>query len=189
MNRHLASLALALASLTVAVPAWACGGFFCNFQNPVNQAAERILYIQQGADVTAHIQIRYHGAADQFSWVLPLQKVPKLGIGSDSVFTALEQSTRPQYQLQVQYKPDCSYGCQFAPTAGGGADSSQASDVKGGVVVLAEEKVGPYDTVVIQGSTGAGLQKWLTDNGFQQPKGSVVLLDSYAKKGFVFLGL
>lgn len=190
MLRRLTYLAVALTTLALPIQAWACGGFFCNFNNPVLQAAERILYVQQGPDVTVHVQIRYQGDADKFSWVLPLQKQPKLGIGSDSVFTVLEQATAPSYQLQVEYKPDCYYGCMY-PMAGGFADASaaDAGTDSAPVVVLAKEAVGPYDTVVIQGSTGADLKKWLDDNGYQQPAGTDALLDSYAKQGFVFLGL
>lgn len=181
----------ALLLLTAPVPAWACGGFFCNFQDPVNQIAERILYVQEKAKVTVHIQIKYKGPADKFSWVLPLQKLPTLGIGSDSVFSALEQSTKPVFYLQQESVPGCYLQNCMYPTAGGVQDSASADagTNDGGVKILLHEAVGPYDSTVIQGSDGKVVKKWLDDNGYSQPPGTEVLLDSYAKKDFVFLAL
>lgn len=182
------------ACMTLWLPAQAsaCGGFFCNLQNPIDQAAERILYITSGSKVTAHIQIRYDGPAAAFSWVLPLSAVPKLGIGSDSVFTVLEQLTKPQYYLQQQYDdPKCHFNqCMYAAMDSGSRPGGTGTkNAEGGVQVLLHEAVGPYDTVVIKGTTGKEVRDWLDKNGYGQPKGSDVLLDAYAQKNFVFLAL
>jgi len=62
--------ALALATNAIwASPAQACGGFFCSQAQPVNQAAERIIFSQNGdGTVTAVIQILYQGPSEHFSW-------------------------------------------------------------------------------------------------------------------------
>jgi len=170
--------------------AQACGGFFCNFQNPIVQAAERVLYVQQGPKITVHIQIAYQGPSEKFSWVLPLTKQPTLGIGSDSIFAALENATSPQFYLETKYDPNCSFNqCMYPMAAGIDNSDGQSGTKGGGVTVLAQEAVGPYDTVVLQGDTGAAVQKWLTDNGYDQPPATAGLLDVYAKKQFVFLAL
>ena len=188
--------ALALAAVTllgttaVAAPAWACGGFFCNLADPINQAAERVLYISRTNAVTVHIQIQYSGPAAGFSWVLPLPKQPKLGVGSDSIFSALETYTKPQFLLEQQNDEKCHFAqCAMMASAGGGTPNAGTKDSGGGVTILAVEAVGPYDTVVLQGDTGEAVQKWLDSNGFAQPASSKPLLDLYAKKKFVFLAL
>ena len=134
-----ATFAIALLSLGWSSFAYACGGFFCNTQNPIDQAAERVLYITGGGKVTAHIQIRYEGPSAQFSWVLPLAKVPKLGIGSDSVFTMLEMTTRPTYYLQQQYGDEkCHFNqCMYMAASGGPGGRNSVEDADGGVKVLA----------------------------------------------------
>ena len=173
-------LAVFLLAIALSLPsvAHACGGFFC-FTQPVDQSAERILYMQHDDKITVHIQISYTGDDKEFSWVLPLLSVPEMGIGSDSVFQILEQQTAPRFQLNWQNTKDC-YGytpCEYddaVPAAGGGKNGGG-----GGVQVLKEEKVGPYDTVVIQGDSGADLVKWLNDNGYQQPKETAPLLDVF----------
>lgn len=187
--RKLTTAALAALTLALTMPsaAFACGGFFC-FTQPVDQSAERILYIQKGNQITAHIQISYTGDDEQFSWVLPLTSLPKLGIGSDSIFQVLEQSTAPRFQLDFENQDGCwaQFNCPMA-AAGGREDSS--NDGGSGVKILAQENVGPYNTVVISGNSGAELVKWLTDNGYQQPAEATPLIDQYAKTGYVFLAL
>ena len=52
---------------------WACGGFFCNANNPVNQSAERILFARDtdAGEIAMHIQIQYEGPPTEFGWILP----------------------------------------------------------------------------------------------------------------------
>ena len=184
---------VAFCSAFLAMPAWACGGFFCNLQSPVNQAAERVLYVQDGPQITVHIQISYQGPSTKFSWVLPLQSVPVLKTGSDAVFNVLENATRPTFNLQYNYgDASCHFPqCEYAMAGGvSDSDASTGADTKnGGVVVLQEANIGPYETKVIQGDTGADLQKWLNDNGYDQPPATAGLLDAYAKQKYVFLAL
>ncbi len=187
MKRILAALTASFA-LLLAAPAFACGGFFC-FTQPIDQSAERILYVQRGTSITVHIQISYTGEDSQFSWVLPLQKQPTLGIGSDSVFQILEMYTAPSFQIQWQAKDNCypNYGCMLEDASGGGPPN--AGGGTGGVTVLAQQNIGPYETVVIQGDTGAAIVKWLNDNKFIQPASTTSLIDLYVKQKYVFLAL
>src|SRR5688572_12284491 len=104
--------ALALAA-SVALPrtASACGGFFCSQAQPVNQAAERIIFADNGdGTVTAVIQILYQGPSENFSWLLPLSSVPEgdqLGVASDIAFTRLQLATNPQFNLNTVVEGTC----------------------------------------------------------------------------------
>ena len=91
----------ALAAIAVsAAPARACGGFFCSQSQPVNQAAERIVFSQNGdGTVTAVIQILYEGPSENFSWLLPISTVPAdddIAVASDLAFTRLQAATIPR---------------------------------------------------------------------------------------------
>ena len=200
MFRRLIAATFALLATLAAVPAFACGGFFC-FQQPIDQSAERILYIVEDTPVpavTLHIQISYVGDDKQFSWVLPLAKAPAqnsdgtyLSVGSDAVFQLLEGATAPIFQLNWQQANNCNYnGNCYAEDAGaGGTGGGGGGPNSGGVTVVLKENVGPYEAVVIQGSSGTEIAKWLNDNQFIQPPSSTPLLDAYAKQGNVFLAL
>ena len=81
-----------LAVLAWSRPAEACGCFAPpEPAEPIVQAGERILFAVKNGVVTAHIQIQYAGEAKDFGWLLPLPAVPKVGVGSDELFTLLRR--------------------------------------------------------------------------------------------------
>ncbi len=187
---RLAAVALTLSSAT-ALPAYACGGFFC-FTQPVDQSAERILYVQEGGKITVHIQISYTGEDQNFSWVLPLQKVPDGGglkPSSDSIFQALEQNTAPQFQLNWKANGDCQPPMQCMYASAGGGPGANDGGTKGGVQVLLQQNVGPYEAVVIKGTSGSEIIDWLNANKFVQPASTQPLINQYVKENYVFLAL
>ena len=71
--------ALALAvGLSSPAAALACGGFFCS-STPVDQQAERILFVDEGDDTwSAYVEIQYKGESDAFAWIVPVPEVPEL---------------------------------------------------------------------------------------------------------------
>ena len=79
----------------------ACGGFFCQLV-PINQAAEQIVFRQDGNQVTAMVQIQFQGDPSDFSWVVPVPSTPQYELGSNTIFTDLESATRPQFNLQQE---------------------------------------------------------------------------------------
>ena len=90
-------LTLPLACLTalglLAAPnrAQACGGTFCDNQPqpmPVDQSGEDILFVLDGQEVEVHIRIQYEGDAERFAWVVPLQGIPEVSVGSELVGVA-----------------------------------------------------------------------------------------------------
>src|SRR4051794_36008272 len=87
------TLALGAALCTLPERAQACGGFFCSVSQPVNQAAERIIFADNGdGTITEVIQISYEGPSKNFSWVLPISTVPEgddLAVASDVAFARL----------------------------------------------------------------------------------------------------
>src|SRR5688572_8635184 len=89
----------------------ACGGFFCSQAQGVNQAAERIVFANNGdGTVTAVIEIQYQGPADEFSWLLPISSVPQgdqIAVGSSLSFQRLQQATNPQYSLTTRIEGTC----------------------------------------------------------------------------------
>src|SRR3954471_2000317 len=90
----------------------ACGGFFCNAAQPVNQAAEGIIFADNGdGTTTAVIQIQYQGPSQSFSWLLPISSVPKtdadIGIASNLALQRLQSATNPNYSLTVRIEGTC----------------------------------------------------------------------------------
>lgn len=190
------------ALVVVATPArvHACGGFFCNNSQPVNQAAERIIFSQSPTgEVTAVIQIQYQGPSERFAWLLPVTGSPDIGVSSDAAFMRLQGATNPRYNLTTRVEGECydpwtRDSFDNGPFAAGGADSgaSDAGSDAGSVAVVDEGSVGPYDYVIIDVVDGTEdpaelALEWLTDNEFDVSDFGGEILGEYLERGMNLL--
>ncbi|MGE0786191.1 MAG: DUF2330 domain-containing protein [Sandaracinaceae bacterium] len=190
--------ALALVAGLALAPsdAAACGGFFCNSAQPVNQAAERIVFAR-GADgsVTAVIQIQYRGPSERFAWMLPVNGSPTIGVSSNLAFQRLQSATNPQYILNTTVEGSCRESDFFAsPQAGGASDASApAADAgAGSVTVLDRGSVGPYDYVILEVDPAASdvtqaAVDWLHAESFDVPETGADRIRDYLESGMNLL--
>lgn len=193
----LAGTAFTVAVALVPTPALACGGFFCSFQQPINQQAERILFIdREDGSVTAAIQIQYAGPSESFSWVLPVFGEPEVGVSSNIVFARLQLATNPQYSLTTEVEGTCAADARSsfagAPSADGTVDLENGvpapTDPGAGVSVLGAGAVGPYDWTLISVLPGADdpadvAVEWLEENGYDVSGIGEDLLRPYLASG------
>ncbi len=187
-------LSLTAAAWLEPATADACGGFFCNSAQPVNQAAERIIFAHQpNGHVAAVIQIQYTGPSERFSWLLPVQGTPEVAVSSNSVFTALQGATNPQYTLTTRVEGACRNDGFPNASRAGFADASAARDSApgpgGGVTVVDAGSVGPYDYVTLEFDGAMEdeqftvAREWLTMNGFDAPEMSRDTIEPYLDMG------
>jgi hypothetical protein len=191
------------ALLTQAYQAGACGGFFCSQSQPVNQAAERIIFGDNGdGTVTAVIQILYEGPSENFSWLLPISSVPEsdeIAVASDLAFQRLQQATNPQYNLTTRVEGQCRSEQGFAngPPSGSADPLPQPSspgDSEGGVVVAASGIVGAFEYTVLEldpdlDEPADAALNWLGENGYDVTPGSEALIGPYLEEGMYLLAL
>ncbi|MEK6675726.1 MAG: DUF2330 domain-containing protein [Planctomycetota bacterium] len=167
----------------------ACGGFFCQLV-PIDQAGEQIIFRQDGMTVTAVVLIQYVGAAEGFSWVVPVPGIPELSTGSDLVFSPLELATRPQFILEVNgfCEDEAANSPQFgsAPSVDNDNASPPADD---GVTVLQTLVVGPFDAQIVSSDDPQALATWLIDNGYTLSDRGRELIAPYVAEGKNFIGL
>jgi hypothetical protein len=173
----------------------ACGGLFCSSPSlPINQAAERIVFSTDAdGSVTAIIEIKYQGTANEFAWVLPVAGDPTIGVSSTQVLDRLQQATNPQYQLTTRVEGTCRD--RGGPSFGGGADAGFAAADAGAadagmssVHVVDSGSVGPYDYVVIHvDAMVSPLSKvafdWLQSNGYYVQTTGSDLYEPYLEAG------
>ena len=197
---------LALVVATAPRAARACGGFFCSAANPVNQAAERIVFAHHGdGTVTAVIEIQYQGPSESFSWLLPISSVPmgdQIAVASSVALQRLQSATNPQYNLTTRVEGTCATRLNIDDSLAGGnrADSPSASAGGGaasapmGVTVEAQGVVGSFEWTVI--SLDAALAEpadaaveWLNQNDYDVPSGAPGLLGPYLDEGMYLLAL
>ena len=184
--RNAQSLALAAASavLLSAPAAWACGGLFCNATQPVNQAAERILFAvdEAAGEIHMHVRITYQGPPTEFGWLLPMPPGVDTALSSEALFQALDAQHAPRFNLRTEF--ECAQA--IAADAGAGFEEDPAG---GGVAVLSREPIGPYDRAILEVDDVASLRAWLDENAFQIPEGTDSKLEPYVAAGAVFVAL
>jgi len=172
-------------SLLAVMPAYACGGLFC--QNiPVDQNAERIIFSQnRDGTVSALIQIQYTGSAPDFSWILPLPApigeedlaVPET---ATSAFLELELATNPVF-IPPEL-PQCAM-VEFEDAM------PMAESAAGGVEIFASGEVGPFGFDVIGSEDPTALIRWLRDNNYRVEEPMEPLINVYVEEGFTFLAM
>ena len=208
LSLKLTTSSLLLGALALgARPAAACGGFFCSQAQPVNQAAERIIFAQNpDASITAVIQILYEGPSENFSWLLPINGVPandQLGVASDVAFQRLQFATNPQFNLTTTVEGSCrgEFAAQDTPTAGGSAanpvrETCEDNALLAGcdVNVEASGVVGAFEWTVLSVNPNvedpvAPTLEWLTQNGYDVTPQGTALLGPYLADGMNLLAL
>jgi hypothetical protein len=190
-NRFLGVAALA-ASLAWGADALACGGFFCQSpQQPVDQAAERILFSTHPSDGTVEmsVQVTYTGTASEFAWVLPVPQEPVIGTTVDDVFLNLSQATFPRWNLTYVTEGTCYQPPNLFPSKNFTGAMEDSADGEGGVTVVANGSVGPYDTTTLQATDSAELLDWLQTNGYNIPDSVGTALAPYVADGSFFVAL
>ncbi len=186
--RHAMVLGVLLATGLLATPrAEACGGFFCS-RAPIDQAGERIVFGVRDNLVEAHIQIQYQGAAEKFSWVVPMPAKPTLDVGSPLIFSYLDATTQPRFNLEWQNS--CGGGRGGGEVANGDAGApGPPAPSNGGVVVVSQQEVGPYDAAILMAEQATALRTWLVDNGYDLTVQGGQALEPYVGKGNYFVAL
>lgn len=193
----------ALTAMLAAAPsAYACGGLFCSSVQPVNQAAERIVFATNADDtVTAVIEIQYSGPSTNFSWLLPIGAVPDtLRVSSNQAFDRLQNATNPQYSLTTRTEGTCKQadanflGDSTGVAASPGSIGADEGPRGGGVNVEASGSVGPFDWTVLSVDEGVDepaqvAVDWLGEEGYDIPETTAALLGPYLSDGLYLLAL
>src|SRR5262249_52482327 len=137
--------ALAALVVTNGRHASACGGCFVPPEENTQVTGHRMLLSISPRQTTLWDQITYSGDPASFAWVLPINGKVDIGLSSDALFAFIEQLTVPR----VSPPP---LNCPALQLADKSTQSAHAATAEGdnsgdGVQVIAQQVVGPYETV------------------------------------------
>ena len=182
-----------LIATLAAPPAHACGGFFCQ-RDPIDQAGEDIVFAvdDNTGTVTMHVQVAYTGTASEFAWIVPVSDIPELQLSTNRLFQELAWRTQPRFQLEVLEIEPCEGGYYWYggyPEAALSSSSAPSDRDDGTVDVISEQRVGPYETVVLQAQSAEGLLDWLQTNEYLLPDSLDPVLAPYVADGSYFVAL
>ena len=180
-------------ALTDARDAAACGGCFVPPEESTQVTGHRMLLSVSPTETTLWDQITYAGNPSSFAWILPTKGIVDVGLSSDALFAFVEQATAVNVGAPPLNCPGPPDGCQypglddsFGGASGSGSGGSAAS---GGVTVLAQSTVGPYETVQLKSDDPTALKAWLTSHNFAVPADVQPIIDAYIADHFDFLAL
>jgi len=184
--------------LSTTATALACGGLFCNNNDPVDQSGEQIVFeVDEEADrTTMHVNVAYEGPSESFAWVVPVQGIPDLFRSHRDLFTILDATTAPSYGPVNTYDDSCTDrwgGDGDADTdADADADADADSDVDidgGGVEVLATEHIASYEITILAATDATDLTEWLIANEYDLPFTMDEALAPYVANGMNFAAI
>ncbi len=182
----LLSLTAAAALLSQADDANACGGCFVQESENTQVTGHRMIMSLSMDTSTLWDQITYDGAPESFAWVLPIKGTVDIGLSSDALFNALDQLTAVTISsptINCPPPPSCGENdFASAGTGGGGGED-------GGVTVLAQEVVGPYETVQLSADDPQALTDWLESHQYNVPSTIQSTIDAYVGEKFNFLAM
>ena len=172
----------------------ACGGLFCSSANPVNQAAERIIFSFDRAaqKVTAVVEILYEGPSEKFAWVLPVPGIPGVKVSTSALLDRLQAATNPSYGVSRDFSGSCKGALGAGGSTGGANASAPAADPGGGggpaVSVVASGSVGPYNYEVIKvdptlADPGMAAIDWFKMNTYDVGTLGADVLRTYLREG------
>lgn len=181
--------ALPLAALVGLTPgdAEACGGCFVPPEAATQVTGHRMLMAIGMEQSTLYDQIEYSGDPESFAWVLPIRGQADLGVSSDLVFNQLAFDTDVTVVPPPLNCPpsNCNQSSGFSATSGG----FDGEAPNGGVDVIAQEVVGPYETVQLASDDPAALADWLAGHGYQIPAEIQPIVAAYVAEDFNFLAM
>ncbi|WP_437677465.1 DUF2330 domain-containing protein [Sorangium sp. So ce131] len=190
LGTKVVAFALSGAALSLAhvEEAEACGGCLAPQSENTQVTSHRMILSISPEATTLWDQITYSGEPSEFAWVLPVVGLADVELSSDALFELLDQTTAVQV-FSPQLNCPSSF-CGASTGAGGGAFGGAVPDAAdGGVTVIAQETVGPYETVQLSASEPNALRNWLDRNGYNIPDDIDPVIDAYVEEGFSFLAL
>lgn len=199
MHRHLLALiatSVSCAALLAPSTSRACGGCFhpISISDSTVVTGHRMAFAVSDERTVLWDQFEYSGAPEDFSWVLPVLPGAVLEESTDAWFEALETVTQTQVTSpQIQCASASGGGVGCGSTAGAadlaGAPKGYYDDNGGGVKVLHQGTVGPYETVTLRSTDGDALTAWLKSHSYFIPPDIQPTIDDYTKQGDDFIAL
>lgn len=137
----------------------------------------------------------FKGDVKEFAMVVPVPTVlekEQIHVGDPAVLKHLAAYSAPRLVEYFDENPCRRYDMlqdrmgamkSMAPAA---AEAKRERNQVLGVTVEAQYLVGEYDILILSAKESAGLETWLTENGYKIPNGASAVLHSYLKQNLKF---
>jgi hypothetical protein len=176
-----------VAALLTASAACTAAARACAVARPHNQpvaiASETAIILWDEASKTEHFirQASFDTEARDFGFLVPTPSQPELHEAGTEAFKSLADVTKPR--VEQKPRPAGSGGCGIGCSkAAGPADKAMPAS---GVEVLAEKRVGAFDTKVLKATDSDALNSWLKDNQYEMTPELTAWIKPYVDRGWI----
>jgi hypothetical protein len=187
-----------LVAVCLAPTAWAfCGFYVAQEQGSLFNKSSKVVLVREGDHTVLTMANDFRGNLKNFGLVVPVPQEITPGmvkVAERAILDKLDQYTVPR--LVEYHDPDpcpppydeerdyvkMSRQLEMVPMAAGAG----APEGRHGVKVEQSYSLEEYDIVVVNAKTGAGLERWLREEGYQVPAGSTEILESYTRQNMHF---
>jgi len=189
--------------LTMLIGLYACSGeasAFCGFY--VGKADTKLFNKASEVAIARHdnktvitMANDFKGDVKEFAMVVPVPTVldkEQIHIGDPAVLKHLADYSAPRLVEYFDENPCRRYDMMqdrmgaMKSMAPASAEAKRERDQVLGVTVEAQYLVGEYDILILSAKESAGLETWLTENGYKIPNGASAVLHSYLKQNLKF---
>ncbi|HEY8074224.1 MAG TPA: DUF2330 domain-containing protein [Labilithrix sp.] len=169
-------------------PAYACGGCFSPPAERTVVTDHRMALSVSPQQTILWDQIRYSGDPKEFAWVLPVRAGAHVEVSNDEWFAALDASTQPV--IQGPATTGRGFGCGVSGCSAESSTATASADgTGGGVQIVSQSVVGPYETVTLRSDDPGALTKWLQGHAYEIPDAIAPVIGAYVDGGFDFIAL
>ena len=174
--KKIAALFLAFSFLfSASVPVFADGMIIPPPNTSIYETGQKaVIWYEDGIE-TLVLSTTFNGKAENFGWLVPTPSKPEVVEASDELFTALDDLTRPRYNIEP------------LPILGGPQTGIGGGEKYSTPIIIETKKVGIFDITVLLAKDSEGLTKWLEKNEYPYPQDREYLLKSYIDKDWYFV--
>lgn len=184
--------------LTIAVAALAlaplqaeafCGFYVGKADSSLFNEASQVILARDGQRTTISMRNDYKGEPTEFALVVPVPVVLRqedVKVLDQKIFTRLDDYSAPRL-VEYHDEDPCRPKIEFAPPpppAMAAAPGGRAGPPL--VRIEAFFTVGEYDIVILSAEESDALEAWLTQNGYNIPKGASAALRPYVRQNMKF---
>ena len=182
----------ALSALPAQPVAAFCGFYAASADSKLYANASMVVLMRQGTRTVLSMQNNYQGPAAAFALVIPVPSVlrkEQVKTLPKSVFERVDALGAPrlvEYWEADPCRPPIGPDDLLMATAASYQSATTAGEGRGVVKVEAKFTVAEYDIVVLSANDSAALERWLTANRYNIPKGAARILAPYVAAGTKF---
>lgn len=187
LPRLLAALALALAwtGATMIQPSWACGCGAMITRGSMTVAQETSIVRFDQASATEQIVMRLSVRSDatDAAWLFPTPSAARVELGDRSWFDQLDTLTEPRVVTRHTWWGPLFTGPGKGPVVGAAAPRP------GGVSVLSEQRLGPFQVATLSSGDSGALTGWLSAHGYTLSPRLAEGLRPYVSRGWKYVAI